>query len=80
MHVDSNHDGDKATSGSRTGFLIFINTDSIQWMSKKQPMIETSVLGAQFVAMKHGMKTLRGILYKLRMMGIPIKGPAYIYG
>jgi hypothetical protein len=49
-------------------------------MSKKQATIETSVFGAEFVAMKHGIKTLRGLRYKVRMMGIPLTGPSYIYG
>ena len=30
--------------------------------------------------MKQGIDTLRGLRYKLRMMGIPISGPSYIYG
>jgi hypothetical protein len=30
--------------------------------------------------MKQGMETLRGLRYKLRMMGIPLAGPSYIYG
>ena len=30
--------------------------------------------------MKHGIENLRGIRYKLRMMGVPIKGPLYVYG
>ena len=61
MHLDSNHDVDKATCWSRTEFLIFMNIYLIQWMSKKQPTIEKSVFGADIVVMKHGMKTLRGI-------------------
>ena len=50
------------------------------WKSKKQPTIETSVFGAEFVAMKHGMETLRGLRYKLHMMGVPISGLSFIYG
>ena len=80
MYVDSDHAGDKSTRRSRTGFLIYMNMALIQWLSKKQPTIETSVFGAEFVAMKHGMETLRGLRYKLRMMGVPIEGPSYIYG
>ncbi len=34
----------------------------------------------QFVAMKQGMEALRGLRYKLRMMGVQINGPSYIYG
>ena len=52
----------------------------IVWFSKKQSTIETSVFGAEFVAMKQGMETARGIRYKLRMMGIPLLTPTYIYG
>ena len=51
----------------------------IDWVSKKQPTIETSVFGAEFVAMKHGTEKLRGQRYKCRMMGIPLSGPTYVY-
>ena len=57
-----------------------MNMALIQWLSKKQPTIETSVFGAEFVVMKHGMETLRGLRYKLRMMGVAIEGASYIYG
>ena len=30
--------------------------------------------------MKHGIENLRGIRYKLRMMGVPMKGASYVYG
>ena len=52
----------------------------IIWLSRRQPTIETSVFGAEFVAMKHGIETLRGLRYKLRMMGVPLTGPSFIYG
>ena len=59
MHVYSDNSGDKSKRRSSTGFLIYMNMDLIQWLSKKQPKIETSVFGVEFVAMKHGMETLR---------------------
>ena len=80
MFVDSDHAGNKATRRSRTGFMIFMNMALIGWVSKKQATIEGAVFGAEFVAMKHGVEELRGIRYKLRMMGVPIDGPTYIYG
>ena len=80
MMVDSDHAGDKRIRRSRTGFLIFCNMALIDWISKKQPTIETSVFGAEFVAMKHGIEKLRGLRYKIRMMGIPLSGPSYVYG
>ena len=52
----------------------------MQWFSKKQSTVETLVFGAEFVTMKQGIDALQGLRYKLRMMGIPISGPSYIYG
>ena len=80
MYVDADFAGDKARRRSRTGFFIFMNSAPIMWMSKRQATVETSVFGAEFVAMKHGIEALRGLRYKLRMMGIPISGPSFIYG
>jgi hypothetical protein len=77
---DSDHAGCKSTRRSRTGILIFCNLALIQWISKRQPTIETSVFGTEFVTMKHGIKALRGLHYKLRMMGVPLTGPSFIYG
>ncbi len=58
MMVDSDHAGDKRTRRSRTGFIIFCNLAPVIWLSKQQGTIETSVSGAEFVAMKHGIKML----------------------
>jgi hypothetical protein len=80
MMVDSDHAGDKAIRRSRTGYMIFVQMALIAWLSKKQPTIESSVFGAEFVAMKQGMEHLRGLRYKLRMMGVPISGPSYVFG
>ena len=52
----------------------------IDWVSKKQPTIETSLFGPEFVAMKHGVEKLWGLRYKCRIMGIPLSGASYIYG
>ena len=80
MMVDSDHAGEKRTQRSRTGFIIFCNLAPIIWLSKQQATIESSVFGAEFVAMKHGIETLRGLRYKTCIMGIPLSGPTYIYG
>ena len=79
LYVDSDHAVDKLVRRSRTGYFIFLNMAPLIWFSKRQPTVETSVLGAEFVALKNGMETVRGLGYKLRMMGIPIEGPAFAY-
>ena len=76
MYVDSDHTGDKAVRRSRTGFMMFMDMALIQSISKKEATIETSVFGAELVAMKHGLELLRGLMYKLRMMSVPIAGPS----
>ena len=38
------------------------------------------MIGAEFVTMKKGIDTLRGLRYMHRMMGIPISGSSYVYG
>jgi hypothetical protein len=61
------------------GFLIYLDMAPIVWHSKKQSTINTSMFGAEFVAMKQGMEALWGLWYKLWMMGVQINGPSYIY-
>ena len=78
--VDSDHAGDKRTRRSRTGYLIYMNMALVNWCSKKQTTVECAVFGAEFVAMRTLIETLRGIRYKLRMMGVEVTGPSYIYG
>jgi hypothetical protein len=52
MMVYSDHSGDKATRRSQSSILIFMNMALVDWLSKRQPTIETTVFGAEFVAMK----------------------------
>ena len=61
LMVDSNHTSDKLQRRSRTGYYIFLNLAMIAWISQRKPTIEISVFGAEFVAMKHGVETLRAI-------------------
>jgi hypothetical protein len=80
LFVDSDHAGEKFTRCSRTGFVIYLNMSQIVWFSKRQPTVESSVFGAEFVAMKNGIETCRGLRYKLRMMGVALSGPTFVYG
>lgn len=78
--VDADHAGDTVTRRSRTGYFVYLNSALVYWMSKKQVSVESSSFGSEFCAMKHCCEYLRGLRYKLRMMGIPCEGPAYIFG
>ena len=78
--VDADHAGDSITRKSRTGFIVYLNCAPIYWLSKKQNGIETSSFGSEFTAMKQCTEYVRGLRYKLRMLGIPVELPTYIYG
>ena len=80
MFVDSDHATDETTRRSRTGYFIYVNSALVNWLSKKKATIETSVFGAEFVITKQGTEAVRGLCYKLRMMGVRISGPTYVYG
>jgi hypothetical protein len=80
LFVDSDHAVEQFTRRSRTGFVIYLNMKPIVWLSKRQPTVESSVFGAEFVAMKNGIETCRGLRYKLRMMGVAWSGPIFVYG
>ena len=80
VYVDKDHAGDLITRCSCTGFIVFLNNVPIYWSSKKQGSCETSTFGSEFVAMKQATKYVRGLRFKLCMMGITVDEPAYVFG
>ena len=71
---------DTVTRRSRTGFLIYLNCALVYWRSKKQMSVESSSFGAEFIVMKQCCEYLRGLWYKLQMMGNPVEAHIYVYG
>ncbi len=80
VYVDSDHAGDLITRCSCTGFIVFLNNSPIYWSSKKQGSCETSTFGSEFVAMKQATEYVRGLRFKLRMFGITVDEPAFVFG
>ena len=80
MKVDADHASDMMTRRSRMGFLVYLNCALIYWWSKKQNSMESSSFGSEFIAMKQCSEYVRGLRYKLRMMGISCEDPMFIYG
>jgi hypothetical protein len=80
LFFDFDHAGEQFTRRSRTGFVIYLNMAPLVWFSKRQPTVESSVFGAEFVAMKNGIETCCGLCYKLRMMGVALSAPPFVYG
>ncbi len=80
VFVDSNHAGDLVTCRSQTGFIVFLNGAPIYWSSKKRTSCKTSTFGSEFVAMKQATEYVRGLRYKLRMMGMTVDEPTFVFG
>ena len=80
VYVDSDLAGDNLIRRSRTGFVIYLNQAPIYWFSKRQNRVECSTFGSEFVAMKQCREYVRGVRYKLRMMGISVIGCSFLYG
>ena len=78
--VDADFAGDVVSRKSMTGFIVMSNMSPVYWMSKKQAYIETSSFGSEFCATKQCCEYLRGLRYKIRMMGIPVNNPCFIFG
>jgi hypothetical protein len=78
--VDSDHAGEQFTRRSRTGFVIYLNMAPSVWFSKRQPNVESSIFGAEFVAMNNGIETCRGLRYKLSIMGVALSDLASFNG
>ena len=79
VFVDSDHAGDKVTRRSQTGILLYLNSAPIVWYSKRQATVESSTFGSEFVALRVASELIISMRYKLRMMGVPIEGPAHVF-
>jgi hypothetical protein len=77
--VDADHARNRVTQRSHTSILVYMNRAPITWFSKRQATVETSMFGSESVAMRIAVKMIKGLRYKLRMMGIPIDGPASVF-
>jgi hypothetical protein len=68
------------TERSVTGILHLLNQTPIYWYSKKQGSVETATYGSEFVAAKTATEQIMDLKYTVRMMGIPLDGPAWLFG
>ena len=79
VFVDLDHAGNTVTRRSHAGIIIYLNLAPIIWFSKKQNNVESSTFGAEFIAAKTALEIVEGLIYKLRMLGVPLEGPATFF-
>ena len=78
--VDADHAHDCVTRRSVTGILVFVNNTPIKWVSRRQATIESSTYGTELIAARVATDIAVEIRYKLRMLGLNLKGPAQLFG
>ena len=70
--MDANLNHSLATGKSLTGCLHFVNNTPLDWYSKKQPTVETTTYGSEFVAAKTATEQVMDIRQTLRYLGASI--------
>jgi hypothetical protein len=68
------------TGRSMSGIIHLVNQTPIQWFCKKQNVVETSTYGSEFMVARQATEQIMDLRYTLRMMGIPLDGPAWMFG
>ena len=77
--MDADHSGESLTRRSWTVFIVMLNNAPIYWHSKKQTSVEMSTFGSEMMTMKEASNYIRGFRYKLRMFGVSVENPSYMY-
>ena len=78
--VDANLMHDLTTGQSATGILHMVNATPIDWFSKRQNTVETATYGSEFVAARQSTDQVVDWHYTLRMLGVPLDGPTWMFG
>ena len=79
-YVDADHAHDQVTRRHVTGILVFLNNTPMRWVCKRQKTVETSTCGSELVAARLATELVMEIRCQLRMLGMPIDGPATMHG
>ena len=68
------------TGRACTGILHRLNKTPIDWYCKRQNNVKTATYGSEFVAARTATEQIIDLRYVLRMLGVPLDGPAYMFG
>jgi hypothetical protein len=77
---DANLLHDHVTGRSAMGILHFVNQTPVEWFSKQQITVETATYGSEFVIARTATEQIIDLCYTICMMGVPLDGPAWMYG
>ena len=78
--ADANLMHDAVTGRSASGILEMLNQTPIDWFSKRQNQVETATYGSEFMVARQAVERLQDLRYTLRLFGVPLDGPAWLFG
>jgi hypothetical protein len=79
-YQDANLYHDMVTGRAMSGVLHLVNQTPVFWFCKKQKTVETATYGSEFLVARQACEQIIDLRYTLRMMGIPIDGPTWMFG
>ena len=79
-YVDANLMHCLVTGRSMTGIIHLINQTPALWFVKRQNTVETATYGSEFVTARQDTEQIMDLRYTLMMMGVPLDGPAWLFG
>ena len=59
---------------------MFLNNTPIRTVCKRQATVESSTCGSELVAARMATESVTEVRHQLRMMGVPLDGPALVLG
>jgi len=78
--IDANLGHDKVTGRRCCGIISMLNLTPIDSCCKLTNTVETTSYGSEFTVARIGVDKVLAECYKLRALGVPIDGPAYMFG
>ena len=78
--IDANLGHDKVTGRSCSGILTMCNLTPTDWYCRLQNTTETASYGSEITVARQGIDKILSERYKLRALGVPLDGPAFLFG
>ena len=78
--VDANLGHDKITGRSCSGIIPMFNMTPMTAFCKLQNTVETATYSSEFTVARQGVDMVLADRFKLRALGVPIDGPAFMFG
>jgi hypothetical protein len=79
-YIDANLSHYWINGRSVTGIITIVNQPPLEWIPKKQPMVETATYGSEFVTTRHAMEKSIEERTLFRYLGVPIMPNDYMLG